>query len=87
MADFVTTLTNAKKDKKQGNHRVEILGDIRLYYYFNTVIAAENGDRKFAVDPSYGTVSTKKSCSLYRSKFLREGYQELDTIQKILGKK
>jgi hypothetical protein len=85
MANFVDTLTGAAREKRQGSHRVEFDGAFRKYYYFWTVIAIEHrAERKFAVDRSYGTSSTKKACYQYVSHFGRNGYDELETIQDVL---
>ncbi|WIT25941.1 hypothetical protein [Bacillus phage SPO1L1] len=80
MRKFVTTLTASPRNKKAGNHRLEIspFVSLRRYYYFNTAICIENPNTKqFVIDDSYGTVTTKQNCNQYRQYFLNEGYKEV----------
>ncbi|AGY46889.1 hypothetical protein CampHawk_212 [Bacillus phage CampHawk] len=80
MRKFVTTLTASPRNKKVGNHRLEIspFVSLRRYYYFNTAICIENPvTREFAIDDSYGSLSTNQNCAQYRQYFSLEGYKEV----------
>ncbi|WCS68432.1 hypothetical protein Goe16_02080 [Bacillus phage vB_BsuM-Goe16] len=80
MRKFVTTLTASPRNKKVGNHRLEVspFVNLRRYYYFNTAICTENPVTKtFSIDDSYGTVTTTQNCNQYRQYFLNEGYKEV----------
>ena len=64
--NFVETLTSASRNKKQGNHRVEVDGRVRRFYYFRTCICeVDDYERTVKIDNSYGTVSTTKNCTKY----------------------
>jgi len=65
--------------KKLGNNRVEIVGGIKLCYYYSTVICKVNPFlKKFGVDTSYGTKSTSKNCGIYRKELESAGYTEIE---------
>ena len=75
---FVEVLALAGQNKRVGNHRVVINEDgTREFYYYSTVICrADYFFKKFAVDDSYGTVSTKRAVNAYRKYFTEMGYKE-----------
>ena len=75
---FVGVLASAGQNKSSGNHRVVIHSDgTREFYYYNTVICrADYLFKKFTVDDSYGTVSTKRAVTAYRKYFTSLGYEE-----------
>lgn len=76
----VQNLLNATKDVKKGNHRVKVFPITmnKQFFYYNTMICWVNdNDKTFAIDDSYGTVSTKRACNSYRRELLSMGYTEV----------
>jgi len=72
-------LGESRTSKKLGNHRVEVCGKIRKYFYYNTEIAREEiATDTYWVDPSYGTRSTKEACNAYREYFDSNGLVEVE---------
>lgn len=74
----VEVLALADYNKKVGNYSVVIHSDgTREFYYYNTVICrTDDFFKRFAVDDSYGTVSTKRAVNAYRKYFTGIGYKE-----------
>ena len=74
----VEVLASAAQNKRVGNHRVVIHSNgSREFYYYDTVICrADYYFKKFAVDNSYGTVSTTRAVNAYRKYFTAMGYKE-----------
>ena len=75
---FVEVLALAGQNKRVGNHRVVVHNDgTREFYYYDTVICrADYFFKKFTLDDSYGTVSTKRAVNAYRKYFTEMGYKE-----------
>ena len=75
---FVEVLALAGQNKKVGNHRVVIHSDgSREFYYYSTVICRSHDSfKKFTVDDSYGSVSTKRAVNAYKKYFTEMGYKE-----------
>lgn len=73
-------LATATRDKKVGNHRVEVRGELRSYIYFYTEICRANlKTNTFWIDDSYGTVSTTRACNAYRRYYSSMGFVEVPT--------
>ena len=74
----VEVLASAGQNKRSGNHRVVIHSNgIRQFYYYDTVICrADYFFKKFTLDDSYGTVSTKRAVNAYRKYFTEMGFKE-----------
>ena len=71
-------LVQSDKGKSKGNHRVEVVGDERKFYYYTTVICQANDNNKvFSIDDSYGSKSTKRACNWYHAYFTAFGYEEV----------
>lgn len=61
---------------KQGNHRVETIGDITKYIYHNTTICTVNNVKKtFKTDNGgWDTQSTTRAINDYKRQFTAMGY-------------
>lgn len=74
-------LVESKRDKKLGNHEVEVFSDSRYFYYHNHMVCSVNEDNKtFKLDDcGYGgCISTKNCLAGYRELLTAKGYTEID---------
>lgn len=64
----IDKLIDATKNKKIGNHRVEINQMCKKFYYYSTPIAIIQGDILIVDDGGYDTKSTKRAINEYINK-------------------
>lgn len=78
-------LANKKENTKCGNHKVIVLDNGNKHFQlYSTIIAKCNPIlRVFCCDRSYGTMTTKKACTLYEREFLSCGYTMIDDFNDI----
>ena len=74
-------LVESKKDKRLGNHEVEIFSDRRYFLYHGHMVCSVNEEEKtFKLDDcGYGSYPSTKNCLAgYRKLLTAKGYKEID---------
>lgn len=74
-------LVESKRDKKLGNHEVEVFSDRRYFFYHGHMVCSVNeSEMTFKLDDcGYGSHPSTKNCLAgYRKLLTAKGYTEID---------